>query len=53
MARHPISENTSYLDYIMKHRISEGVDEFLVKWINEPISAATWIPYDDILDKAP
>ncbi len=52
IARHPISENISYVDYIMKHRVSNGVDEFLVKWIDEPISAATWIPYHDISDKA-
>lgn len=52
MARHPATNTTFYVDYIIQHRVSDIGDEYLVKWINEPTSASTWVPYADITDKS-
>ena len=39
------SDGKYYVEKVIKMRVKEGREEFLVKWIDYPLSEATWEPF--------
>ncbi len=43
------SDGEYYVEKVIKMRVKEGREEFLVKWIDYPLSEATWEPFENLL----
>ena len=37
-----------YVEKVIKMRVKEGMEEFIVKWIDYPLSEATWEPFENL-----
>ncbi len=42
------SDGEYYVEKVIKTRAKEGRKEFLVKWIDYPLSEATWEPFENL-----
>ena len=42
------SDGEYYVEKVIKMRVKEGREEFLVKWIDYPLSEATWEPFENL-----
>mgnify|MGYP006190047963 FL=1 len=42
------SDGEYYVEKVIKMRLKEGREEFLVKWIGYPLSEATWEPFENL-----
>ncbi len=42
------SDGEYYVEKIIKMGVKEGREEFLVKWIDYPLSEATWEPFENL-----
>ncbi len=42
------SDGKYYVEKVIKMRLKEGREEFLVKWIGYPLSEATWEPFEKL-----
>ena len=42
------SDGEYYVKKVIKMRVKEGREEFLVKWIDYPLSEATWEPFKNL-----
>ena len=42
------SDGEYYVEKVIKMRVKEGREEFLVKWIDYPSSEATWEPFENL-----
>ena len=42
------SDGEYYVEKVLKMRVIEGREEFLVKWIDYPLSEATWEPFENL-----
>ncbi len=42
------SDGEYYIEKVIKMRVKEGREEFLVKWIDYPLSEATWEPFENL-----
>ncbi len=45
------SDGEYYVEKVIKMHIKEGREEFLVKWIDYPLSEATWEPFENLSDQ--
>ena len=42
------SDREYFVEKVIKMRVKEGREEFLVKWIDYPLSEATWEPFENL-----
>ena len=42
------SDGEYYVKKVIKMCVKEGREEFLVKWIDYPLSEATWDPFENL-----
>ena len=45
------SDGEYYVKKVIKMHVKEGREEFLVKWIDYPLSKATWEPFENLSGK--
>ena len=42
------SDGEYYVEKVIKMHLKQGREEFLVKWIDYPLSEATWEPFENL-----